>query len=392
MRAANGTRAPNGRPYEEDGTRAMNGTRVADGRFYNWFISHLAPIQPDSGFCYIAFCRVWCYNEDGMLYHAVLLPAGANLLLGGMPEYDVNQKGAGQMNESKKLRRSLIIAALALLAALLSVSAATFAWYIYHTNVRTTEVKMSAGSSISLQISNALEGPYSSATQMEKFSGGLLPVSTDKITGGFQKCTNFEGVWDNGTYRSVAKYFAPSADAVDYYKTSLYLRTNSDNLDIYLSYIDSKDDSDLNPVSTSMRLGLVVGDKEFIFEINPNMNPAVDPEKTETPEDNGAKERLGGYVLRHDKTDGSTVDFSDKLLTSDNLCEYNEATGAVSLKEKSVSIGTISGDGKGGFGTPMKVDVYLWLEGCDRDCTLNLAGQTMELLALKFAGMPGNGG
>lgn len=296
------------------------------------------------------------------------------------------------MSESEKLRRSLIIAALALLVALLSVSAATFAWYIYHTNVRTTEVKMSAGSSISLQISNALEGPYSSATQMEKFSGGLLPVSTDKITGGFQKCTNFEGVWDNGTYRSVAKYFAPSADAVDYYKTSLYLRTNSDNLDIYLSYIDSKDDSELNPISTSMRLGLVVGDKEYIFEINPAMNPAVDPEKTETPEDNGAKERMGGYVLRHDKTDGSTVDFSDRLLTADNLCEYNEATGAVSLKEKSVSIGTISGDGKGGFGTPMKVDVYLWLEGCDRDCTVNLSGQTMELLALKFAGMPGKGG
>ena len=29
MRAANGTRAPNERPYEEDGTRAMNGMRVA---------------------------------------------------------------------------------------------------------------------------------------------------------------------------------------------------------------------------------------------------------------------------------------------------------------------------------------------------------------------------
>ena len=296
------------------------------------------------------------------------------------------------MNECKKLRRSLSIAALALLVALLSVSAATFAWYIYHTNVRTTEVKMSAGSSISLQISNALDGPYSSATQMEKFSGGLIPVSTDKISGGFQKCTNFEGVWEDGTYRNIAKYFAPSADAVDYYKPSFYHRTTSDTLDTYPSYIARTDDRELNPVSPSMRLGLVVEGREYIFEINPDMNPAVDPDKTETPEDNGAKQRQGGYVLRHDRNDGSTVDFSDKLLTADNLCDYNEATGAVSLKEKSVSIGTISGDGTGDFGTPMKVDVYLWLEGCDRDCTLNLAGQTMELLALKFAGMPGNGG
>ena len=49
------------------------------------------------------------------------------------------------MNESKKLRRSLIIAALALFVALLSVTAATFAWYVYNTSARTTEVKMSAG-------------------------------------------------------------------------------------------------------------------------------------------------------------------------------------------------------------------------------------------------------
>ena len=42
-------------------------------------ISHIAPILPDSGICNIAFCRVWCYNDDGILYHAVVLPAGTNL-------------------------------------------------------------------------------------------------------------------------------------------------------------------------------------------------------------------------------------------------------------------------------------------------------------------------
>ena len=295
------------------------------------------------------------------------------------------------MKESKKLRRSLITAALALLAALFSVSAATFAWYVYNTTAHTTEVKMSAGSSISLQIANAVAGPYSSVTQMEKFTGSLLPVSTDKIAGGFQKCTGFEGKWDAGTYRSVAKYFHPTVDEVDYYKTSLYLRTNADHLNIYLSNIGFEDNSQRSPISTSMRLGLVVEGKEFVFEINPAMNPAVDPDQTETPEDNGAKERQGGYVLRHDKTDGSTVDFSDRLLTEENLCSYDSATGKVTVTDKSTALGTISGDGNGGYGTPMKVDVYLWLEGCDRDCTLNLAGQTMELLALNFAGFAGEG-
>ena len=85
------------------------------------------------------------------------------------------------MNESKKLRRSLITAALALLAALFSVTAATFAWYIYNTSARTTQVKMAAGSSVSLVISNARDGEYKSSTVMEDFKGLLTPVSTDKF-------------------------------------------------------------------------------------------------------------------------------------------------------------------------------------------------------------------
>ena len=177
------------------------------------------------------------------------------------------------MNESKKLRRSLIIAALALLAALLSVSAATFAWYIYHTNVRTTEVKMSAGSSISLQISNALDGPYSSATQMEEFKETLVPVSTDSILGGFQRVNTFETIRENDRYRLIVKSFRPS-DEVEYYKTSLYLRTSAMDLDIYLSRVGVEDGSEENPVSTAARLGLVIEGEdgktqEFIYELNP---------------------------------------------------------------------------------------------------------------------------
>ena len=285
------------------------------------------------------------------------------------------------MKESKKLRRSLITAVLALLAALLSVSAATFAWYVYNTSAHTTEVKMSAGSSISLQISNAEAGPYSSVTQMEKFTGSLVPVSTDKITGGFQKVTEFQGVWQEETYRNIPKLFAPGVQMQEFYKTTLYLRTNSDGLDIYVSDIGTKDSSKESPISTAIRLGLVVQGKEFIFEVNSAHNPNAD--------DNGAKEPQGGYVLRHDMTDGTTVKFAP--LTSDNFCEYNQSTGAVTLKKNAVSIGSISGK-NGDYGDPLKVDVYLWLEGCDEDCTINLVGRAMELVSLNFAGFAGGGG
>lgn len=292
------------------------------------------------------------------------------------------------MKESKKLRRSLIVAALALLAALFSVSAATFAWYVFNTAAHTTEVKMSAGSSVSLEISNAADGEYGSATQMESFTGMLVPVSTDKITGGFQRVDKFITVKEGDTYRLIAHKFRPSVDEVDYFKTSLYLRTNSMNLGIYLSSVGFEDADEENPASTAMRVGLVVGEEEYIYEVNPAVNPATT--WTDIPQDNASKHPEGGYVLRHDKTDGTETEFVP--LTEDNFCNYDPATGTSSLKENSVRIGVISGDGKGGYGEPLKVDVYLWLEGCDRDCTLNLGGQTMELLALNFAGFSVSGG
>lgn len=274
--------------------------------------------------------------------------------------------------------RRLLTALFAVAAALLSMAAATFAWYIYNTAARTTRVELAAGSSVSLQISNAYDGVYGSSTVMEKFTGKLIPVSTDKISGGFQRVSRFVSQYnkDTGTYRLAAWLFQPSVPEVDYYKTSLYLRTNSENLDIYLSGIGFEDDSSENPISTAMRVGIVAEGEEYIFAINTAHNPNAD--------DNGAKEPQGGYVLRSDRTDGSTVPFSP--LTPENYCDYDSQTGVVTLRPSSTPLFQISGDGSGGYGEPVKVDVYLWLEGCDEDCTLNLQAHTMENIALSFSG------
>ena len=43
------------------------------------------------------------------------------------------------------------------------------------------------------------------------------------------------------------------------------------------------------------------------------------------------------------------------------------------------------------YGAPVEVQVYLWLEGCDLDCTLDIAGTTLENLTLSFAGYAGEG-
>lgn len=279
------------------------------------------------------------------------------------------------MKQSTHLRRSVFIAALTVAAALLSVTAATFAWYVYNTSARTTQVKMAAGSSVSLQISSTPEGPYSSSAVMQTFTGRLVPVSTDRIAGGFQKVEEFA----QEDTRMVASKFLSGVETVDYYKTSLYLKTTATDLDIYLSDISFEDASAENPISTALRLGIVVDGRESIFQLNPDPNPNAD--------DNAARQPEGGYVLDSSKTDGSTLPFTP--LGRANLCSYNREDGVVTISPSSVKLCTIRGGDHGEYGPPQKLDIFLWLEGCDEDCTLNLVASTLSNLALGFAGHNG---
>lgn len=90
-------------------------------------------------------------------------------------------------------------------------------------------------------------------------------------------------------------------------------------------------------------------------------------------------------MLDSTRTDGTTVPFTP--YTSDAYCNYNKSTGEVTLKQNSQKICTVSGDGEGKAGRSVEVEVYIWLEGCDEDCTSNLSGTTLQNLALSFAGI-----
>ena len=84
------------------------------------------------------------------------------------------------------------------------------------------------------------------------------------------------------------------------------------------------------------------------------------------------------------KTDGITVPFTP--YTSDAYCNYNKNTGEVVLKNGSLKLCTISGN-SGSAGEPVQIDLYIWLEGCDEDCTNNLGSQTLKNLSVSFAGV-----
>lgn len=281
------------------------------------------------------------------------------------------------MDALKILKRNFVFALLALLLALFAMAAATFAWYIYNTSAHTTNVHMAAGASASLQISNRYDGEYGSAAVMDEFKGTLNPVSTDKISNGkgFQKVYGFTNGSENQP-TLVASLFG-DVEASDYYKTSLYIRTNSGKLNVYLSNIGYEDDDSNRPISTAIRIGIVPHtdkNQEYIFEINNAKNPEAEY-NTQHGQD--------GNVLNSTKKDGTTVPFTP--YNSDNFCIYNADEGTASLKEKSVALCTVEGK-DGSYGEPVQIDIYIWLEGCDSDCTNNLCARTLKNLALSFAG------
>lgn len=285
-------------------------------------------------------------------------------------------------DDAKKLRSRFKISLLAMLIAFIAVVSATYAWYIYNTSRHTTDVRMAAGAGANLQISNSYSGEYGSAAVLESFKGQLEPVSTNKVTVGFQKATSFI-VGQGGPADLLAAGFDDS-EARDYYHTSMYLRTNGNDTDIYLADIGFEDSDEKVPISSAIRVGLVVHEpgqnmpvsSEYIFAISDKKNPEANYNTVTGKE---------GYVLDGVKKDGTTVPFSP--YTSDAYCIYDKNTGVVTLKKTSEKLCTITGDGHGKPGTPVQIEVYIWLEGCDEDCTVNLCGETLKKLAVSFAGI-----
>lgn len=291
---------------------------------------------------------------------------------------DTNEK----TTNTKSLRRRLTISILVVIITLCAVVSATYAWYIYNTSRHTTDVRMAAGAGANLQISNSYSGEYGSAAVLESFKGQLEPVSTNKVTAGFQKATSFI-VGQGGLADLLAAGFDDS-EARDYYHTSMYLRTNGNDTDIYLADIGFEDSDEKVPISSAIRVGLVVHEpgqnmpvsSEYIFAISDKKNPEARYNTVTGKE---------GYVLDGVKKDGTTMPFSP--YTSDAYCIYDKNTGAVTLKKTSEKLCTITGDGHGKPGTPVQIEVYIWLEGCDEDCTVNLCGETLKKLAVSFAGI-----
>lgn len=282
-----------------------------------------------------------------------------------------------EISSKVKLKRNMVAALVSIIVMFVVCMGTTFAWYIYNTGAHTTKLHMAAGTSPYLQISSSYEGPYSSNTVLDSFSGQLTPVSTNRIQGGFQKVKGFIETEEEEP-RKLAAIFG-AGEYTDYYRTSLFIKATGSKMAIGVADIGFEDSSSENPISTAIRVGFVVHyaglnmpiQSEYIFSINAEKNP-----KREYNTITGVE----GWVLDSAKNDGTTIEFTP--YSKDNYCVYDRRTGTSSFNDESIVLAEIAAASE-----PVEVEIYIWLEGCDEDCTINLGGTNLDNIALSFAGV-----
>lgn len=286
-----------------------------------------------------------------------------------------------EMQKQKSPGKRFVSALITFLVACCAISSATYAWYIYNTNAHTTEVHMAAGTSTQLEISDAYDGSYGYSVNLDSFVGTLNPVSTDKIVNGFQKVIGYTDGSEN-RQMILANLFGPS-DSTDFFQTTLFIRSNAVKQGIYVSDISYDKDDEAELLATAIRVGLVVHEPgedapiadEYIFAISDKKNP-----KAQYNTFNGYE----GCVLDSTRTDGSVVEFEP--LTEKNYALYDAGTGFAQISPDAKRLLIFEGGENYTYGTPVQIDVYVWLEGCDEDCTGYLGSLALKNLAISFVG------
>ena len=257
-----------------------------------------------------------------------------------------------------------------------AVVVSTYAWYVYNTGRHTTKStygsrsrNQSADQPMPTMVFMVLP-PYWTA-----FPASSIRYRRTGSAEVFRKCSASQT--ERKTSPIWWRICLEEATTVITIKTSLFLRSNGKSTDIYLSDIGFEDSDENNPISSAIRAGFVIHqagldqptENEYIFEIS---------DKKESAGGVQHGDRRRGLRSGQHKTDGTTVPFQP--YNEEAYCIYDKDTGEVTKKEGSLKLCTVTGTSDGKPGTPVQIDLYIWLEGCDEDCTGNLSSQTLKIL------------
>lgn len=264
-----------------------------------------------------------------------------------------------------------------MLAAVLSLAAATYAWFTSNRAVGTSTATARTGEeTLTLQLSSSGGSAFrdmqtAAITQVNRTSAAkLFPVSTSDLV-------NF--VCAPSTVADQAVHFEKVENEAYYYHGRIYLRASGEGfsgsqvMNLYLDQSEKLLGKNVDGrLLNAARLGLVFdGDtaKPIILRLSESSNPS-DMQSNNTVV-NGTKLN-GSQVLRY--RNGSVSAVSDPSVP---VADYamDASLGLPSRTLLSMQIGKI-----------YSLDIYFYLEGCDPDCTDSVSFNTADL-QLSFYGV-----
>ena len=280
-------------------------------------------------------------------------------------------------NEVKTLKKSFVMAILSLLLLLVIATGATYAWFTFtgitSTNVTPMGGTVGSGDTV-LLIANAQGGPFDKTCELklEANPDALRPVSTADLEH-FYRVTAQDKEGIAMLYESADRQLS---ERVLY--GTVYLQCKNAPCDVYFNKKELKLGSDPQALA-AMRLGLVItsksGKETFFFKLDDlgstgsatsvktvprslTVVSSISGSGTANYVDDPAKE-LGGYMA----------------VAGEHENEYNPgASKLVSLEADEVAT----------------VSYYLYLEGCDEQCSNAVQNKSSEI-QLAFAGVDATG-
>lgn len=283
----------------------------------------------------------------------------------------MDEKEAGVINSLKK---TSVFAIISMLAAVLALSSATFAWFTSNTSVSTNKVTASVGdvnatllisSSGGLNFKGGTEASITTANETEVET--LLPVSTSDLEhfaypASGSKNTNWLLDEDEKRFYHGTVYIVGSCGgSAAYTKMALYL----DEIDKMISA-----DDDDSKFANAGRIGIKIkGNDPVIIRMSEDENET-------------------GQQVRNTYLNG--------VLLDDNIVIHKDdsSSGAEEVDDPSKEIKTYSAAEK----TPKpvavinldevyEVNIYFYLEGCDPDCSDYISKDEIDVFISLF-GVP----
>jgi hypothetical protein len=273
---------------------------------------------------------------------------------------------------TKKLRKSQLIALFWIVLVILCTSVATYAWFSFNpsTNVEPMSSTVSKGTSI-LLISNSSTGDFETSCKLAPSSNPdeLRPLSTADLSGFYTALAhNNEGI---------SVMYGDVTDSISDYLIhgTVYLKSTNGGCNVYLYKSGLNFGVDIQALA-SMRLGLKVtteaGTSTYIFKLD------------DMGETSGAASTLtvpnADTVVSSIGSDGSAVYTADtSLKLSDYLAVESKEND--SNPEAGENIFAVLNNDE-----VAPVEYWLYLEGCDENCS-NVVQNRDISLQLAFAGV-----